>query len=299
MGSTGKTLLVLSRITTYERLLERHGEQGLRELGRRGDDWFDKLLQAHEEHQETIDAIRSAVDVAGVKARFVTSMEDIDTSRYEAVVTAGGDGTVLYASHHVDATPMLGVRSSRHSAGYLTGATAEDFAAQLRKLLAGTLSSTTLHRMSVLIDGVVAHDRVLNEALFSHPNPAVTTRYLLSVDDSSEQQMSSGIWVGPAAGSTAAIRAAGGRVLSPSSRNIQWVVREPIRRPGTRFTLLRGLVRPGRELVIDNKWQPARLYLDGPHLTVSVEPAQQIRMRLSDSPLELLGWSKRRSRRRR
>jgi NAD+ kinase len=224
-------------------------------------------------------------------------MDGLDTGRYDLVLTAGGDGTVLYASHHVDSTPILGIRSSRHSAGYLTGASKQDVERKLAAFMKGRLTSTLLQRMSVLVGDRLRHDKVLNEALFSHPNPAVTTRYVLIVDGRSEEQMSSGLWVGPAAGSTAAIRSAGGRVLSATSRNIQFVVREPIMRPRMRAGLTRGLVPAGRELAVANKWQPARLYLDGPHLVIPVRPGQMVRMRLSDRPLTLLGWSKRTSRR--
>jgi NAD+ kinase len=213
-------------------------------------------------------------------------MNGEDPSGFDLVVTAGGDGTVLYASHHVDATPMLGVRSSRHSAGYLTGATRSDVARKLEAFARGRLEPTTLHRMSVYVGGRLRHDKVLNEALFSHPNPAVTTRYVLEAGGRCEEQMSSGIWVGPAAGSTAAMRSAGGRVLAPSSRNLQFIVREPIKR----FALARGLIAPGRDLRILNRREPARLYLDGPHLVVRVGPWQEVRTVISDRPLEMLGW---------
>jgi NAD+ kinase len=299
MAAPAKKVLVLTRITTFEQLTSTGGKGVLDTLARQGKQWFERIEEAHEEHLQTLKVIRDAVRELRLKARFVSSMEGIEPARFDAVITAGGDGTVLHGSHHVDHTPMLGVRSSRHSAGYLTGADRNNVHEKLAMFAQGTLASTTLQRMTVLIGGRVAHDKVLNEALFSHPNPAVTTRYTLVVNGLSEEQMSSGLWVGPAAGSTAAIRAAGGRVLAPSSRNLQWLVREHISRPGTRVALQSGLVRPGREIRIYNKWQPSRLYLDGPHLTVGVRPAQDISMRLSDRPLTLLGWSKRQSARRR
>ncbi len=291
-------ILVLSRVTTHDQLAGEMGEDGLSRLALRGDGWYERIVEAHEEHHVTLGILRAAVRDLGIVARFVESMDGVRTARYDAVVTAGGDGTVLHASHHVDDTPMLGVRSSRHSAGYLTGADAADVHEKLAALVQGTLASTVLWRMSVYIGERLAHDKVLNEALFSHPNPAVTTRYVLRVNGRREDQMSSGVWVGPAAGSTAAMRAAGGRVLASSSRNLQWVVREPIHRPKTRLELVSGLVRPTQQIVIVNRWQPARLYLDGPHLTIAVRPSQRISMRISDRPLTLLGWSKRKARRR-
>lgn len=289
-------ILVLSRITTFEQLSRKESPKALSRMESRSQGWFERILEAHEEHQRTLELLRRQVRRLRISARFVQDMEGKQPARFDAVVTAGGDGTVLHASHHVDRTPMLGVRSSRHSAGFLTGADPEDLPEKLARLVEGSLESSQLQRMSVYIGRRLAHDKVLNEALFTHPNPAVTTRYVLKVDHRSEDQMSSGVWVGPAAGSTAAMRAAGGRILSPTSRNLQWVVREPFRRAGTRYRLVRGLIGPGHELVLANKWQPARLFLDGPHLAIPVRPAQSVHMRLSDKPLTLLGWSRARGR---
>ena len=76
--------------------------------------------------------------------------------------------------------------------------------------------------MRVELNGESLHDRVLNEALFCHASPAATSRYILRVARADgaepdvladEEQKSSGLWVGPAAGSTAAQRSAGGSVL--------------------------------------------------------------------------------------
>ncbi|MBW2261427.1 MAG: NAD(+)/NADH kinase [Deltaproteobacteria bacterium] len=297
MARARKKVLVLSRITTLERLSGQDGRPRIGSLASRQSAWFARIEEAHGDHQDMLSTIRSALSRLGCASRVVQSMEGLDPNRYDLVLTAGGDGTVLYASHHVETTPILGVRSSRHSAGYLTGAARRDVEKKLSAFTRGRLESTLLQRMSVLVGDRLMHDKILNEALFSHPNPAVTTRYVLIVDGRSEEQMSSGLWVGPAAGSTAAIRSAGGRILSATSRNIQFVVREPITRPGMRVGLTRGLIPAGRELIVANKWQPARLYLDGPHLVIPVRPGQEVKMRLSDRPLTLLGWSKRTSRR--
>lgn len=296
MARRHKRVLVVSRITTHERLARsgRGGRAGLR--ARRQTAWYRRIEEAHGDHLETLGTIRASLRRLRLAFRVVRSLDDVDPSDFDLVLTAGGDGTVLYASHHVDTTPILGVRSSRHSAGYLTGAHRGDVGSRLEAFRRGRLESTLLARMSVHVGGRLKHDKVLNDALFSHPNPAVATRYDLVIDGRSEEQMSSGLWVGPAAGSTAAMRSAGGRVLAPSSRNLQFVVREPIQRPRMRVRLVRGLIPPGRDLRILNKWQPARLFLDGPHLVVPVKPGQEVTMHLSDRPLSLLGWARRRPR---
>ena len=63
--------------------------------------------------------------------------------------------------------------------------------------------------------------------LFCHDCPASTTRYLLTFDGRTEDQISSGIWISTAAGSTSVIRSAGGKEMPPRSRRLQFAVREP------------------------------------------------------------------------
>lgn len=105
-----------------------------------------------------------------------------------------------------------------------------------------------------------------------------------------EEHRSSGIWVGPAAGSTAALRSAGGKVLPITSKRLQFVVREAFIWNGVKPGLTRGLVNPDEELYIRSGNRKSRLYIDGPHLARTVEIGSEIRLRLSNEPLTLLGF---------
>ena len=98
--------------------------------------------------------------------------------------------------------------------------------------------------MQVEIDGVPVYSRVLNDVLFSHPIPAATTRYAIRRDGRAEEQRSSGVWIATAAGSTAAIHSAGGKILPITSQRLQFVVREPYEKRGVRYRVLRERSRP-------------------------------------------------------
>ena len=105
--------------------------------------------------------------------------------------------------------------------------------------------------------------------------------------------MSSGVWAGPAAGSTAALRSAGGKVLPVGSQKIQFVVREPYRGVDHRYELIKGLVSPGDALEITSRMTKGRLFLDGTQKVHAVHIGDRIRMSLSDEPLTLLGLKRR------
>src|SRR5690606_23825873 len=123
--------------------------------------------------------------------------------------------------------------------------------------------ATKLARMEVALDGELVSTRILNDILFCHSCPAATTRYIIALGDVREEQLSSGIWVGPAAGSTAAQRSAGGRVLAPGSQKIQYIVREPYHGMGEGYQLTKGVIGPGEALHLRGKIREGRIYMDG------------------------------------
>ena len=120
--------------------------------------------------------------------------------------------------------------------------------------------------MRVDLNGKCLHARVLNEALFCHASPAATSRYILEVvrgnGAAEEDQRSSGVWIGPAAGSTAAQKSAGGRVLPLQSLKIQYVVREPYTPAGGHFRFAKGKLEPNGRLVLRSKMREAKVFLE-------------------------------------
>ncbi|MBW2380947.1 MAG: NAD(+) kinase, partial [Deltaproteobacteria bacterium] len=138
--------------------------------------------------------------------------------------------------------------------------------------------------------------RVLNDALYCHESPAATSRYILEYAGDHERQMSSGVWVGPAAGSTAAIRSAGGKVLPTGSQKIQFVVREPYRGVDNKYRLVKGMVPPGEDIRIASRMTKGRIFLDGTQKVYSIGIGDRIRMTLSSEPLTLLGLGRRSNR---
>ncbi len=211
------------------------------------------------------------------------------------MVTVGGDGTLLAASHSVGGeTPVLGVNSAPNSSiGFFCAAKKGTVRASLAAALSGEMPGTVLTRMRVDRNGVVLHARVLNEVLYCHASPAATSKYILRVRsegaEHEEEQRSSGMWIGPAAGSTAAQRSAGGQVLPLTSSDIQFVVREPyVPRKGP-VGITQGRILAGEELLVRNKMKEAKLYIDGHHIVYDATIGDVLTFRRSDEPLTVLG----------
>ena len=251
-----------------------------------------RLVRSHRAHAATLARVKAVLDAHGVRAVYRHRKDVGRTLGFDLVVTVGGDGTLLWVSHAVgDDIPVLSVNSAPgHSVGYFAGAVPANVERRIRMALHRALPVTRLARMSVAIDGREVERRVLNDVLFCHATPAATSRYFVRLRGELEEQKSSGVWVGPAAGSTAAQRSAGGRVLPAASRHLQFVVREPFKPRGGRYRFHRGLVAPGERFEILNKMAQARLFVDGADTVHAIRIGQTLTMHLSIEPLCLLGF---------
>jgi len=259
-----------------------------------------RAQQTHEFAVKLVQDVLSELSRTAILWADINQGEDItdEITGYDLVVTVGGDGTLLYASHFVDDTPMLAINSAPNSSvGFFCGGEAGDF----RELLANwrTLDRFQVSRMEVSIraDGGrrVLTRRGLNDALFCHANPAMTTRYSMYPEGSGrfgnkEFQMSSGVWFSTAVGSTAAIRSAGGFTMPHDNPNIQWLVREPYQPPGKRLQYVHGFLRPEEDVMIESRVKDGRVYVDGSHITESVGMGDRLVVRRSEEPLTLLNF---------
>ncbi|TFH30967.1 MAG: NAD(+) kinase [Myxococcales bacterium] len=284
-------VLVVYKKSTYQRYVGR-AQNRLKELIERSDVSVEGLLHEHEIHQETLRRAKLALRELGARAVLRYRPEPLpEEGAWDLIVTLGGDGTLLWASHLADSsTPMLAINSAPDtSVGYFCAGDGHNVREVLAAALEGTLKSSRLARMRVDVGDDVISTRVLNDVLYCHESPAATSRYILEYGGDQERQMSSGVWVGPAAGSTAAIRSAGGKFLPTGSQKIQFVIREPYRGVDHKYHLVKGMVAPGEELRITSRMTRGQIFLDGTQKVYSIGIGDRIRMTLSTEPLTLLG----------
>ena len=285
-------VLVISKRSAYDNYVRRHKMARVKSLLRAKDPVVANLQRADLHHGETLIEVREALAALGLRGRFRDRSKVGNLEEFDLVITVGGDGTLLSVSHSLGTTPVFGINSAPYdSVGFLCSARRGNVRERLEAVLAGKLRVTKLARMRVTVDGKVVHTRVLNDCLYAHRNPAMTARYFLVLRGTSEEQKSSGIWIGPAAGSTAAIGSAGGRRLRPASQMIQFVVREPYKPDGGRYAFRAAVVGPTEKLEVWNKMREAALYLDGPRTVVPLEIGQRVTFDRSPEPLHVVGFS--------
>jgi NAD+ kinase len=243
-GGRVPRVLVIYKKSSYEIYVRERRHSHIQQLVAARDTGALRLLRAHEDHLASLREAREVLSRLGVAAKFRHRSDDTHAQSVDLVVTLGGDGTLLWASRLVSAnTPIVAINTApKDSVGYFCAGTKHELEDVLASALSGKLRATELTRMQVELDGNVLSKRVLNDALYCHESPAATSRYHLRFGRVGEDHKSSGVWIGPAAGSSAAQRSAGGVLLPVDARELQFVVREAYEANGASSRLKRGLV---------------------------------------------------------
>ena len=293
----GTKVVVIVKRTAFRLFVEEEHDERITRLLKKKDPTVRRMRRSHEEHERTLSEVGETLHKLGVDVTWVRrGHAPFDPDGAALVITVGGDGTLLAASHRVGRTPLLGVNSApSHSVGFFCGVKMGQAKTAIPRALAEKMRAVELARMSVLVNGAVVSTRVLNDALFCHRSPAATSRYIVTLGRVVEEQKSSGFWIGPAAGSTAAQRSGGGKILPLTSKVLQLVVREPYTPEGERLRLTRVLIADGKELSVRSKIREGRLFIDGPHEFVDIEMGDHLVFRRSPESLTVLGLAPKRN----
>ncbi|KAK2967236.1 hypothetical protein RJ640_002063 [Escallonia rubra] len=222
-------------------------------------------------------------------------------SGVDLVVTVGGDGTLLQASHLMDdSIPVLGVNSdptqveevekfidkfdATRSTGYLCAATVKNFEHILDEILEGRTLPSEVSRMSICVNSELLSTYALNDVLVAHPCPATVSRFSFRVKKDGVpcsplvNCRSSGLRVSTAAGSTAAMLSAGGFSMPIISKDLQYIVREPISPRADISNLMHGIVQS--EETMECAWycQEGLIYIDGSHTVHSIQHGDTVEL---------------------
>jgi NAD+ kinase len=291
-------VLVVYKRSYYELYKYEHRERHLTRLQQDHPAIVHTMQLSHEENQRTLAAVCQALETLSLPYDSLYRGDLSPATGYDVLLSVGGDGTFLEVARCALDMPVLGVNSDpQRSTAFFCAADRQHIQRRLEELLAGTLSEVHLTRLQASINGVILPYYALNDLLVAHINPAAITSYTLHLGDASEPQKSSGVWIATAAGSTAAIRAAGGRIMPLRSRQLQYLVREPYFGENDRFRLLKGCVPPHMPLRLTSKMRRGRLFMDGPHLRFPLGLGDVLTVTTAPVPLRVLGLDGQRRRR--
>lgn len=287
-----RNVLVVVKKTALDRYGRERPDSKFKRLLEEHDPKVERARRSHEATQRAIEHVQQALAARGLVFRVVFSASKKAAQSQDLVIAVGGDGTLLDASHGVVDQPVLAVNSfPETSVGWFAGASVENFEERLDPILHGDVEPLLLNRIAVAVEGRVLGHPALNDILLSHCNPAATSRYLIRVDGEEEQHVSSGVWVSTAAGSTAAIQAAGGVRQPVRSLDLQYAVRELYRAPGSSLHLTGGIVSDPLEF--ESRMYEGAVFLDGHRLRHRVGYGDRVVVRAHEHPLRIYLFDRR------
>ncbi|MFH1132255.1 MAG: NAD(+)/NADH kinase [Pseudomonadota bacterium] len=291
-------ILVIQKKSLYQIYVKEHQEPAIKKAIRSRDPVTQRMSHSHRAQTAAQTQVKTFLSKSKIEAVFRWRGQVRSTKGFDLVIALGGDGTVLDASHLIqDGTPLLGINSSpKTSVGFLCAGTVEELPGLLAAFRNGTLRPKPLTRLRVQIDSKEVLGPCLNDVLFSHACPADLCRFEFGIVTSRKKRQtsepvlcnigSSGLWVSTAAGSTAAIRSAGGKIMPISSRKIQYLVREPQFYP--EHLPLRGEIRTGEMVVLVNRTRRSTIWADGSHRRTAIQYGQKIVLDTHPCPLLLI-----------
>lgn len=286
-----KKVLVVYKRSTYDLYHNEEFDASVKQLIDEGHVSVKTLKDSHNTHQLTVDTIIENLSTKGILLDVIFRGDLKPIEGYDLVITTGGDGTILETSKYVKDIPVLGVNSDPiGSVGFFTGATKDDFDEKIQLVIEDKINKVLINRIELLLNDEPIKELVLNDVLITHSIPAATSRYVLRINEHEENHRSSGIWISTAAGSTAAIRSAGGFPLEINSDSIQYIVREFYDRGSNKFRLLGGVYNFSDNLEIISQMRLGRIYIDGPYFDYPFTVGDKLNFRKSQYPIQLLGF---------
>lgn len=243
---------------------------------------------ARETHRETLKNVLDYLKTLPVRVRIIDRSRLSRKLKGDLILTVGGDGTVLAASHFAGRIPLLGINSApQTSTGFFCLAAPANFREKILSVVTGRRKPISLFRLRVSIEGRPFPFPALNDILFASRLQGETARYTLQIGDIAETQKSSGVWVATGAGSTAAILSAGGKKDPLFSRRLQYKVREPFCFPQRRYQLPGGFLKPGQKLTLISRMKGGMIFLDGARLAGKVPKDGKVTIQGGQSPLKI------------
>jgi len=212
----------------------------------------------------------------GVEARMLR--------RADAIVTIGGDGTVLFAQQQAPETPILGINLGER--GFLADVKPNEAERALRMLATGELPIVERERLVGEAAGKRLPD-ALNDAVVCSAQAGRTLTLKVSVDGKVALDVrGDGVIVATPTGSTAYALAAGGPVIDP---RLKVFVVAPICPSHPKTNPFVVPINSRIEIELTRPERKAFVIVDG-QVAAKLEPREKTTLYRSDKPARFFGW---------
>lgn len=231
--------------------------------------------------------------VLGEGFNVIYSWKDVLTPQkldgVDLVISIGGDGTALSASHFLIDRPLIAVNSDpEKSEGALTTLAIDDLEKKLEEVKSGKVKIEKLERIEVEINGKLQNPLALNEVFIANEKAYLVSKYRLKIlcggkNAEEEEQKSSGLIFSTGTGSTAWFKSAGGKPFSAQARHVEMLIREPYIRRLNKFKIVRA--RISEQEYAEIKPETAMVLSIDSIREFLVGPDDLIKIKISNKPL--------------
>jgi len=199
-------ILVVTKKTRLDYYLESYGTKAEKILKSKKID-YGSYIREQENHYSTLKTVEDVIKTHSINYEVALKdrLEENNFRDISLVISVGGDGTFIDASHFInDGTPLLGVNSNpppngdfdvSYSIGHYLSTKKEDFAEKFRMLLKGDYKICNQRRIQAKLSTATGIPLAINEVYLGKYCAMDASRYEMYVDDFKEQQTSSGIIV--------------------------------------------------------------------------------------------------------
>jgi len=252
-------------------------------------DEIKRFRRTHENHFWSLSFVEAVLKHRKLKFVKACRGTSIDYSRYDLIITVGGDGTFLEAARQVKDGIVWGVNSDPSwSVGRFCSGNPKNFEAMLDKILSHQVRVRKFNRLNLSFSDGTQSMNVLNDILICHHNPGAMSRYYLNVGRIREEQRSSGVWIATAAGSSGGLHSAGGKVLPQEDKEFQYRPRELYRGKNIRYHLKGGVLSQNQKITMTSLMREGVVFVDGSHVCLPFSFGAKIFVNRSANPLKII-----------
>jgi len=114
------------------------------------------------------------------------------------------------------------------------------------------------------------------------------SRYYLKIGNLREEQRDSGLWISTAAGSSGAIRSAGGKLFKNEEKKMQYMPRELYYGFNKTYRHKGGVLHAGQRVAITSLMRSGMIYIDGTHYELKFPFNHTLNVAFSPNPLRTI-----------
>ncbi len=237
---------------------------------------------------EIIEKIKSLTNKTEIQNLPFETLQKKDFEKKDLIITFGGDGTFVKAANLIENIPILGINAEpKTSEGALTSITVREIH-KLENIFLGKYKIILRHRAKVILNSKILEEHAINEVYVGAHSQFHSSRYIISFNNKTEEQRSSGVIISTGTGSAAWFYSAGGEIFSHEEEKLSFIIREPYF--GKRVfkpTIIKGNIHNGEKLIIESKRHSGGIITINDS-TYDFNDGDLVEIELSDKPLNVI-----------